>query len=439
MSDPFPVTARPVPSGRFARLVRLGGLAAGVAGGALGEGARRIARGERPALPDLLLTPGNLAQVAGRLAEMRGAAMKIGQLVSMDAGDLLSPELSATLATLREGARPMPPRQLGQVLDAAWGSHWRKGFESFDVHPVAAASIGQVHRARARDGRDLAIKVQYPGVKQSIDSDVGNVATLLRVSGLVPSGLDLGPLLAEARQQLHEEADYEREAGNIIRARALLADDPSFRVPDAYPDLSTGAVLAMEFVGGEPMDGLEAAPQAERDRVAALLIGLALRELLDWRWMQTDPNLANYRMERGTGRVVLYDFGAARDVEPRIAGLYREALLAARDGTRDLALRTFEAFGALDAATPEAAREEVLALFDTSAAALLREGPFDFGATRLVEDLRERGMALVADRSTWRAPPGGTLFIQRKLGGTYLMAARLRARVDLRALLDRHL
>ncbi len=195
----------------------------------------------------------------------------------------------------------------------------------------------------------------------------------------------------------------------------------------------------MEFVAGEPLDGLEAAPPAERDRVAALLIDLVLRELLEWGWMQTDPNLANYRLEPGTGRVVLYDFGAAREVEPRIADLYRDALLAARNGDAALALQTFEAFGAVDAATLPAAREEVLALFDTAAAALLREAPFDFGATRLVEDLRERGMALVADRSTWRAPPRGTLFVQRKLGGTYLMAARLRARVDLRVLLDRRL
>jgi len=273
---------RAVPSGRLARLGRFGQLAGGVAGGVIAEGARRLAAGERPRMGDLLLTPANAARVADQLAHLRGAAMKLGQMISMDAGDLLPAELTAILARLRENAHHMPPRQLDQVLAAEWGRDWRRRFRFFQAHPIAAASIGQVHRAEMADGRVLAIKVQYPGVAASIDADVDNVATLLRVSGLLPRELDVAPLLAEAKRQLHEEADYARELAMLERYRALVGDDPASLVPAAEPALSTPRVLAMEHVGGERIEALTERDQAERDDAAAKLVALVLRELFAW-------------------------------------------------------------------------------------------------------------------------------------------------------------
>jgi len=132
--------------------------------------------------------------------------MKVGQLLSLDAGDLMPPELGAILARLRSDAHPMLMSQLVAVLNCQWGTGWDRHFERFSFTPMAAASIGQVHAARTRDGRNLAIKVQYPGVRQSIGSDVDNVATLLRISGLLPNNLDIEPLLQEAKLQLQAEA-----------------------------------------------------------------------------------------------------------------------------------------------------------------------------------------------------------------------------------------
>ena len=176
-----------VPTARVTRLMRLGGLVGGIAGGMLVDGARQVASGKRPTLQDLLMTPANALKVTQQLAQMRGAAMKVGQLLSMDAGDLLPPELAAILGRLRADADHMPPKQLQAVLNAEWGKGWIGRFAHFNVRPIAAASIGQVHRAQTKDGRDLAIKVQYPGIRASIDSDVNNVATLLRVSGQIPN------------------------------------------------------------------------------------------------------------------------------------------------------------------------------------------------------------------------------------------------------------
>ena len=167
--------------------------------------------------------------------------MKLGQMISMDAGDMLPPELAEILATLRDRANFMPPRQLDKVLAEQWGKVWRKQFRRFEPRPIAAASIGQVHRALTRDGRTLAIKVQYPGVAQSIDSDVDNVATLLRVSGLLPKELDIAPLLTAAKEQLHEEADYEREGEQMRLYAARLADEPGFVVPQLDEELTREA------------------------------------------------------------------------------------------------------------------------------------------------------------------------------------------------------
>jgi predicted unusual protein kinase regulating ubiquinone biosynthesis (AarF/ABC1/UbiB family) len=157
--------------------------------------------------------------------------MKLGQMLSLDAGDMLPAELTAILARLRDSAHHMPPAQLQKVLAAQWGADWRRRFVHFDPRPLAAASIGQVHRARLPDGRELAIKVQYPGVAESIDADVDNVATLLRLSNLLPASLDIAPLLAQAKHQLHEEADYVREAAQMRRYRDLLAGDPRCLLP----------------------------------------------------------------------------------------------------------------------------------------------------------------------------------------------------------------
>jgi predicted unusual protein kinase regulating ubiquinone biosynthesis (AarF/ABC1/UbiB family) len=181
----FDQSTMAVPSGRGSRLARLGWMATGIAGSMMAEGARQLAQGNRPKMSSLLLTPANARRVADQLAKLRGAAMKVGQLVSMETGDLLPPVLAEILARLRSDARAMPKSQVTSVLEASWGKGWERQFKHFSYTPLAAASIGQVHRAQTRDGRDLAIKIQYPGVRESIDSDVDNVAGLLRLSGLL--------------------------------------------------------------------------------------------------------------------------------------------------------------------------------------------------------------------------------------------------------------
>ena len=405
----------------------------------MAESVRRLADGERPRLRDIMLTPGNIATVVERLSHLRGAAMKLGQMISLDAGDLLPAELTELMARLREHAHHMPPAQLERVLAAEWGAAWRNRFRSFDMQPTAAASIGQVHEAVTLDGRRLAIKVQYPGVAESIDADVDNVATLLRVSNLLPKDLDIGVLLAEAKRQLAEETDYVREAGHLALFGRLLAADAAIVVPQLVPELSTGRVLAMTYVEGDPVETLADAPQARRDTAMARLISLVLREMFDFGIMQTDPNFANYRYQRDSGRLVLLDFGAVRKVAPTTAEAYRAVIRAGlsgdRDGVRDASL----AAGFIGPAVVARHRKRVDGMIDVITGEFVRPGPFDFGDRRFVASLRDQGLELAADRANWHIPPADILFVQRKISGTALLAARLRARVDMRELVAPYL
>ena len=437
--DPPPGSARsaPVPAGRWSRLARLGSLATGVAGGMVAEGARQFAQGKRPRIGDLLLTPANARRVAEQLAQLRGAAMKVGQLLSMDAGDLLPPEVADILARLRADARPMPMGQVVEVLDANWGEGWDRHFRHFSFTPVAAASIGQVHLGQTRDGQRLAVKIQYPGVRQSIDSDVDNVATLLRISGLLPQGMDLEPLLDEAKRQLHAEADYVREGAWLRRYGALLAGEHDFALPRLHEALTTANVLAMSCVGGEPIESLAHAPQAERDRVVGLLFTLLFREIFEFQLIQTDPNFANYRYDHASRQLILLDFGATRAYPTAMIAAYRRLMAAAIVGDRPGLGAAASAIGYFSQQIHARQRDAVLDLFTLVGEPLRHAGDYDFGRSDLAARLRDAGLALRAHKEAWHTPPADAIFLHRKLGGLYLLAARLKARVNLHALAER--
>ncbi|WP_202717445.1 ABC1 kinase family protein [Thiothrix subterranea] len=419
-----------VPAGRFARMARLGSLATGVAGGMIAEGARQLAQGNRPKVSDLLLTPANAKRVADELARLRGAAMKVGQLLSMDAGDILPAELTEILSRLRSEAKPMPLSQLAKVLDENWGKGWNARFQQFSFQPLAAASIGQVHSAHTKDGRHLALKIQYPGVRESISSDVDNVATLLRLSGLIPKGVDYKHLLEEAKQQLHQEADYLQEAAHMRRYQTLLADSPEFTLAAVHDDFTTVNILAMTHIGGVPIESLVNAPQEERDRVVSLLMGLLFREIFNFRLVQTDPNFANYRYDRDTQQLILLDFGATREYPAYIAEGYQQVMQGA--GQQDRAMMDAGAaqIGFFQEYIKPEQREAVLDLFVQACEPLRWQGAYDFGTSNLPSRIRDAGMALSMEQDYWHTPPADALFLHRKLGGLYLLAAKLRAQVD---------
>jgi predicted unusual protein kinase regulating ubiquinone biosynthesis (AarF/ABC1/UbiB family) len=427
---------RAVPAGRIARIGTFGRLVGGVAGGMVAEGARRLASGEGITARDLILTPGNVQRMTDRLSHLRGAAMKMGQMISLDAGDFLPEELSTILARLRDQANFMPTRQLDQVLKSEWGPDWRKQFRWFNPRPIAAASIGQVHKALTRDGEELAIKVQYPGVAKSIDSDVDNVMTLLKVAGFAPPELEMDKLMAAAKQQLHEEADYEREGRQMAMYREQLAGVEGFVVPRLHEGLTRGSILAMSFEEGVSIEELGSEPPERRDAVFARLIRLVARELFDFGVMQTDPNFANFRYRRETGEIILLDFGACRPVDPGVANGYRRMLEAGLKGNaEDVLAATIEA-GFMMPIVAEKHPERVNRMIDIVINEMREDAPFDFGDRAFIPLLREEGYAIAQDKDTWAFPPIETLFVQRKVSGTALLGARLKAKVNIRRITE---
>ena len=427
---------RRLTASRLGRLSQLGRLAGGIAGGAVLEGARQLASGQLPSVGEMLLTPGNAKRVGDRLSEMRGAAMKVGQLLSMDSGQMLPSELSALLARLREDAHAMPLGQVAAVLRSAWGENWETQFERFSFTPLAAASIGQVHKAVLKDGRTLAIKVQYPGIGASIDSDVDNVATLLRISNLLPKGFEVEPLLTEAKIQLHAEADYEREAVALKRFAGQLGDDARFDIPEVIDALTTSQTLAMQYLDGQPIESLAEAPRAERNGAAGALVELALRELFEWGLVQTDPNFANYLYSPRRRRIQLLDFGAARDYETRLRDQLRDLLRACIDGSDHDVASHAAAVGYTNPADPRGYRDSVVALLRTATEPARSGGDYDFGRSDLAARMKDLVMDMRVRERYARMPPPPVLWLHRKLGGLYLLLGRLRASIPVAELVS---
>ncbi|MDP5138230.1 AarF/ABC1/UbiB kinase family protein [Rheinheimera baltica] len=428
-----------VPANRFSRFGSLASLAGRVAGGMLAEGARQLAQGKVPAKTDMLLTPANVRRVADQLAHLRGAAMKVGQLLSMDAGDMLPPALADILSRLRASANPMPAKQLAKVLQDEWGPNWQQHFADFSFMPLAAASIGQVHQAYHDNGQRLAVKVQYPGIKQSIDSDVDNVATLLRISGIIPAEVDYHSLLAEAKLQLKAEADYLQEAAHLSEYRQLLGPSADFLLPESIAALNTSNILVMSYVDGVPIESLTTQSQAVRDRVMRLLFALLFRELFEFALVQTDPNFANYLYNTDTAQLVLLDFGACRHYSTQFSQGYRALFTAALVNNNDGMAQALSDIGFFSQHIVPEQKQAVLQLVAIACEPLMKDAVFDFGATDLALRLRDAGTALSTQQQYWHSPPADALFLHRKIGGLYLLAARLKARVNVRELLQPYL
>lgn len=425
-----------VPSGRIARVGTFGGLVGGVLTGMAAEGARRLTSGEKITTRDLILTPGNVKRLTDRLSHLRGAAMKMGQMISMDSGDFLPKELADILARLRDQANFMPARQLDGVLKEQWGADWRKQFRWFNPRPIAAASIGQVHKALTRDGQMLAIKVQYPGIAKSIDSDVDNMVTLLKVAGFAPPELEIEKLMAAAKEQLHEEADYHREGQQMALYREQLRGVPGFVVPELNKELTRDHILAMSFEEGVSIEELGQEPDERRDAVMTRLMTLVARELFDFGVMQTDPNFANFLYRRETGEIVLLDFGACRPVDPDVSNGYRKMLQAGLSGNREQVVEATIEAGFMMPIVYERHPERVNRMVDIVINEMREDKPFDFGDRAFVPLLRDEGWEIAQDKETWAFPPIETLFVQRKVSGTALLGARLKAQVNVRRITE---
>jgi len=441
MDDKPTRPAAPVPQGRARRFLHLGRAVSEMAAGAAAQGLQQLARGQRPDLAQLMLTPANARRLAERLSQMRGAVMKLGQLMSMDGHGVLPQPFAELLAGLRDQGHVMPATQLAEVLEREYGAGWHQRFRRFSFAPIAAASIGQVHRAETHDGRLLALKIQFPGVKASIASDIDNLALMLRLPGLGLPDVDTAPLLARVREQLHAETDYRAEARAATAYRTLIGSDPLLHVPAVHEEHSTEHILATDFAPGRAIDGtaLSARPQAERDALALALCRLSVREFFELKLVQTDPNFGNYLYDEASGRIALLDFGATQAVAAQRVEDLREVGRALRAGNAARLRAAALQAGFIGAADAPAQSDGVVQLMLMAGEPLRTSGPYDFGASDLFARSYERGREQFFGPGYARLPPPDLLFLQRKFVGTFMLCTRLRAHVDVAALFEPHL
>jgi predicted unusual protein kinase regulating ubiquinone biosynthesis (AarF/ABC1/UbiB family) len=325
-----------IPKGRVARSAKIGRVAATQAVMQAGTRTANIVRSEENASAALERRHMEAAsQIVKVLGTMKGAAMKVGQVLSfLDAGvvpEEYREDFQRQLAALRDAAPTVTFKQMRKVIEAELGGSLRDHFEEFNEEPIAAASIGQVYRAKLLDGRDVAVKVQYPGVAAAVRSDLQNLGLILRLAKRMAPGIDPQALGQEIRERIEEELDYELEAQNQRTLARLFDSHPFIYVPAVITSLSRERVMVSEFVEGVGFEELRTLPQAERDRLGEIVFRFYFGCLYRHHQFSGDPHPGNSLL-LADGRMAFFDFGLFKRMPAAAVALEIEVARAIIEG-----------------------------------------------------------------------------------------------------------
>jgi len=279
---------------------------------------------------------------------MRGGALKIGQILSTSEESVLPPVIRDAMEKARSEADIMPIKQVVKNLVREYGPEWQTNFQEINLYPFAAASIGQVHDGYLKNGMRVALKMQYTGISNSIDSDLNNFKRIIDMLGIFPRGLFLNEVIDVARGELHWECDYDREALYQREYKKHADKYPKdFYVPQVIDEMSTKHLLCTEFIYGKEIDTFVNASQELRNRIGSILISLCFKELFEFKMMQTDPNPANYIFDEENDRMNLIDLGAGRDFDDDFLDSYMHIIWGAYKSDRDAIIKNSENIGFL--------------------------------------------------------------------------------------------
>lgn len=390
--------------------------------------------------------------LADELGQLKGSVMKAGQMLSLYGQYFLPPEAVAVLSSLQDDTPAVEWSVVAPVLERALG---KTRLRELDIErtPLAAASLGQAHRAvRKKDGLQLVVKIQYPGVADAIESDIKTLSRLLLMTRLAPKGIDLEPVFNEVREMLHREVDYVAERRYTESFAHQLEGDTRFVVPRVLAEYSSERVLTTTYEEGLHVrdDAVQKLPQARRNRLGRAFLELFLSEFFDWGFVQTDPHFGNYRIRLDAGgedRIVLLDFGATRVFGRGFIDSYADIVRGAIRNDRDAIRRGAEAIGLIRPDFPRAAFEAFAEMCElivepfagpgagrSSGAPFNARGEYRWGDS----DLPLRAGSVAARNALsvhFRVPPREIVFLHRRLAGVFIMLAALHAELDTRALL----
>jgi predicted unusual protein kinase regulating ubiquinone biosynthesis (AarF/ABC1/UbiB family) len=421
---------------RLARNAHLGRLGARAGGTFAVHRARRVfASAERRDELDRRFEMQTAEQVAEALGHMKGALMKLGQMASyLDQG--LPESAREALAQLQQDAPPMSPELAAGVIRAELGASPEELFAEWDPVPVASASIGQVHRAMTRDGRAVAVKVQYPGVDEAIRADLDNVDFLFTMMGLLFPGMDPGPIVAELRDRLVEELDYGLEAANQRLFADYYRGHPQIHVPDVVDELSTTRVLTTDLADGARFDEVRAWSDEERNLAAETIYRFVFGGIYRLRVFNGDPHPGNYLFRPG-GQVTFLDFGLVKHFEDEVPVFEDmiDAMVLDHDPPRFR--RILEEVGLLQEGLA-VTDDQIIDYFGHFYEIVLQEGPYEITAEYASESVRRYFDLSGPHAEIMKAAnlPAGFVIIQRINLGLNALFAELRAVADWRRLAE---
>ncbi|WNG43673.1 AarF/ABC1/UbiB kinase family protein [Archangium minus] len=409
-SDPSDLDDKLPTQGRFNRFRKLAGLSAQLSADVLKSGAKRLV-GQEPEL----LSKAAAEKLVSTLGELKGAAMKLGQAVSMDT-ELLSPEVRQVIARLQNEAPPMPYEVVARVVREELGDTPEALFREFDTTPLASASLGQVHRAVLHDGRPVAVKVQYPGIAQTLSGDMENLGLVVKTVSKASRLADGTAYFHELRDELLLETDYLREASLCTAFARGVARLPDLKVPEVITERTTGRVLTLELLRGRTLkDWVVSEPSAEeRYRVARQLILAIYGPFFTVGEMHADPHPGNF-MVLEDGRLGLLDFGSIKRFSPRFVDANRRMFVHA------MRLEPMDVLGlsrevGFTTELPDVEATELIQEILHIAGRPMRSAPYDYATCSITRDMKLH-FARNATRFLKIRPPAEAVMFFRSTGG----------------------
>ncbi|NMO18126.1 AarF/ABC1/UbiB kinase family protein [Pyxidicoccus fallax] len=415
------------PVGRLARLGRVAALSARGSAGLAMRALRKVTGSDTRETERSTL--GHFVQALG---EMKGVAMKLGQALSMDV-DALPAELRSIVARLQSEAPPLDTEEIVAIIEDELGAPPEKLFAEFDPQPLAAASLGQVHAARLLDGREVVLKVQYPGIAEAVEADLANLSTVARAAGLTSKLLDGRDYVEEMHRELTCETDYTLEAERARAFRALFASEPDLLAPEPIPERSTSRVLCLTRVRGQTLQQfIDSNPDAaSRWRVSEQLIRAVHGPFYSAGRVHADPHPGNF-IVTGDGRLAVLDFGCVKSFREDFVQPIQTFLGAALRGEPYDALTGVRAAGFV-VDTDEATARSLLSEIVEIATRPLRTDCYDYALDTTVQDMRALGLRRTVDFLRVR-PPAEAVMLGRAVGGCAQNLRALGARGDVRGL-----